>query len=256
MVLLNIMIKYLSVRDHLLDVIDGLAVGAALPAERQLCDDLSVSRVTVRRALDELSREGRVERRQGAGTFVSAPKTTVTPRPHSFTKTMRAQGLTPSSRTLDAREVLAGARLGTRLSISPGELVLVFRRLRLVNDEPIALETLHVPSSLAPGLTGRDLEKGSFYDLLRDRYGVQIDSGTQTVEASVTDQDESTLLGVPPLSPAFLFELVTRAVDGMPVEFVRGLHRGDRLKLVLGLAATWTDLGEDLAAVDVQLVSG
>ena len=87
------------------------------------------------------------------------------------------------------------------------------KRLRLADGEPMAIELLHVRESLFPGLTARDLEESSFYDLLEPRYAIEIVGGTQTVEPTVTNDEESTALGVPLHSPALLFERVTHVVE-------------------------------------------
>ena len=85
----------------------------------------------------------------------------------------------------------------------------------------MAIETLHVPESLVPGLAPKDLDQGSFYELLSERYGITIVGGIQTIEPTVTNEEESSALGVPLHSPAFLFERTTRAETGEIVEFVR-----------------------------------
>jgi GntR family transcriptional regulator len=87
-----------------------------------------------------------------------------------------------------------------------------------------------------PGLTAEDLEQQSFYELLRDRYGIVIVGGEQTIEPTVTDEDESAALGVPLHSPAFRFERVTHSQAGEIVEFVESIYRGDRYRLVTSLS--------------------
>jgi GntR family transcriptional regulator len=96
----------------------------------------------------------------------------------------------------------------------------------------MAIELLHVRGSLVPGLTGRDLEENSFYDLLASRYEIAIVGGTQTVEPTVTNDEESAALGVPLHSPALLFERVTRSSNGDIVEYTSSTYRGDRYRLV------------------------
>jgi GntR family transcriptional regulator len=145
---------------------------------------------------------------------------------------MRARGLTPASRTIELREFPAGARLGRMLHVSPSEPIVLAKRLRLADGEPMAIELLHVRASLVPGLTAEDLEENSFYELLLDRYGIQIVGGTQTVEPTVTNDEESKTLGVPLHSPALLFERVTRSAEGAIVEFTSSIYRGDRYRLV------------------------
>jgi GntR family transcriptional regulator len=220
--------KYHSIRGEVLDLIAELHVGDALPPERTLAQRFAVSRMTLRRAVEELVREGRLVRRQGAGTFVAGPKIAQGLAVTSFSDDMRQRGAVPSSRTLGVDEVLAGAQLGKRLEISPGERVLKVVRLRLADDAPMAVETLHVPASVAPDLDGDALADTSFYELLYERYGVVLAGGVQTIEATVTDETESEILHVPLHSPAFLFERTSRDTDDRVVEFVRSVYRGDR----------------------------
>jgi GntR family transcriptional regulator len=227
--------KQRETRERVLELIEPLAVGDAIPSERQLGIDLGVSRLTVRAALDELVREGYLVRRRGAGTFVAEPKVAKGIDVSSFSDDMRRRGLVPASRTLDLRAVPAGARLGRMLHVSPAEPVLSIKRLRLADGEPMAIELLNVRASLVPGLTGEDLEQSSFYDLLGSRYNVEIVGGTQTVEPTVTNDEESAALGVPLHSPALLFERITRAVSGDVVEFTTSTYRGDRYRLVTEL---------------------
>jgi GntR family transcriptional regulator len=224
--------KQRDTRERVLDLIETLEVGDAIPSERHLAGDLGVSRLTVRAALDDLVREGYLMRRRGAGTFVAEPKVAKGMTISSFSDDMRQRGLAPGSRTLELQVVPAGARLGRILHVSPAEPVIVAKRLRLADGEPMAIELLHVRESLLPGLTATDLEEDSFYDLLPRRYGIEIVGGEQTVEPTVTDEEESETLGVPLHSPALLFERITRTHAGEVVEFTISIYRGDRYRIV------------------------
>jgi GntR family transcriptional regulator len=227
--------KTSETRDLVLDLVENMDVGEAIPSERQLSADLGVSRLTVRAALDDLAREGYLVRRRGAGTFVSEPKITQELTMTSFTDDMRRRGMRPSSRTLELRVSPAGARLGRLLRVSPSEPVMIASRLRLADGESMAIETVHICASRVPGLSARDLEQHSFYELLEERYGIEIVGGEQTIEPTVTDEDESEALGVPLHSPAFRFERLTHSAAGEIVEFVESVYRGDRYKLVTAL---------------------
>jgi GntR family transcriptional regulator len=227
--------KQSETREQVLDLIERLGVGEAIPSERQLSTELGVSRLTVRAALDDLVREGFLERRHGAGTFVSEPKIAQELTMTSFTEDMQRRGMVPSSKTLELKTVAAGARLGRLLHVSPSEQIVVVTRLRYADRETMAIETLHVAESLVPGLTAKDLEQHSFYELLEERFGIVVVGGSQAIEPTVTNEDESAALGVPLHSPAFLFERTTRAADGRIVEYVRSIYRGDRYRLVSDL---------------------
>jgi GntR family transcriptional regulator len=249
------MTKQRETRERVLELIEALGVGDSIPSERQLGVDLGVSRLTVRAALDELVREGYLVRRRGAGTFVAEPKVAKGIDINSFSDDMRARGMTPASRTLELRTVPAGARLGRILHVSPAEPVVSVKRLRLADGEPMAIELLHVRQSLVPGMTGADLEESSFYDLLASRYELLIVGGSQTIEPTVTNEEESSTLGVPLHSPALLFERVTRSGSGEVVEFTSSTYRGDRYRLVMELGNGGRP-AVPLEIADVALLAG
>jgi GntR family transcriptional regulator len=230
------MTKQSETRDKVLDLIEQLGVGDAIPSERILSADLGVSRLTLRAAVDDLVREGYLIRRRGSGTFVGEPKIAQELTLTSFTEDMRRRGMRPGSRTLELKVVPAGARLGRFLHVSPSEAIVVAKRLRLADQETMAIETLHVAEILVPGLSGGDLEEQSFYELLTERYGIVVVGGTQTIEPTVTNEEESELLGVPLHSPAFLFERFSRSESGDIVEYVHSIYRGDRYRLVTDLS--------------------
>jgi GntR family transcriptional regulator len=226
--------KQSHTKQQVLELIDRLGVGTALPSERQLSSDLGVSRLTVRAALDDLAREGYLVRRRGSGTYVQQPKIAQQLTMTSFSEDMRRRGMVPSSRTLSLTRQLAGARLGRFLHVSPGDEVVVVKRLRLADGVSMAIETLHIPAGIVPGVTAKELE-GSFYELLRRKYGLEIASGAQAIEPTVTNEEESAALGVPLHSPAFLFERTSRDSAGRTLEFVHSIYRGDRYRIVTEL---------------------
>ncbi|MDN5895761.1 MAG: GntR family transcriptional regulator [Nocardioides sp.] len=235
------MTKYHAIRDQLLDRLDTMAAGEPLPAERDLVRELGVSRMTLRRATDELVASGLVRRRPGVGVFAIGPKLDTTLSATSFTEDMRARGLRPGSVILDFVRRAAGARIGRRLEVSPTAEVVHVTRLRLADDEPMSIEALYVPEMTVPGLSVADLENASFYELLRTRYDVTIARGVQTIEPTVTDDEESRELGVPVHSPALLFERTSWNAEGSVTEFVRSIYRGDRYQIRTELSLQQSD---------------
>src|SRR5881409_4153752 len=105
------MSKQVLTRQRVLELIDQLRVGEAIPSERRLSSDLGVSRLTLRAALDELVRDGYLDRRHGSGTYVTEPKISQPLTLTSFSEDMRRRGMTPGSRTLELTTTSAGARL-------------------------------------------------------------------------------------------------------------------------------------------------
>lgn len=227
--------KQALVRDEILGRLDDLQVGDALPSERRLATELGVSRPTLRAVIDELVREGLLLRRHGSGTYVAEPKIALPLTMTSFSEDMTRRGMRPGSRVVAFELQAAGAKLGQRLQVSPVDEVWVITRLRLADDETMAIEWLHAPRRLLSDLRREELSDHSYYELLRERRGITIASGVQTIEPTVTSPEEAELLGVPVHSPAFLFERTTTSDGGEVVEFVRSVYRGDRYRLVTEL---------------------
>ena len=208
------MTKQRETRERVLELIEPLGVGDAIPSERQLGIDLGVSRLTVRAALDELVREGYLVRRRGAGTFVAEPKVAKGIDITSFSDDMRARGLTPGSRTLELRTIPAGARLGRILHVSPSEPVVVGQapapRRRRADGDRAAARPRVARARPHGDATSRRTRSTTCSPAATT---IAIVGGTQTVEPTVTNEEESQALGVPLHSPALLFERVTRT-DG------------------------------------------
>ncbi len=225
------------VRDVLLDFIADMKPGEAIPSERDLCKELGVSRPTVRAAIDDLVMSGLLVREHGRGTFTGPHRVT-----QALASTTGNSFYAPPaegnwlSRILEFGSTPAGARLATRLQLSPADPVLRVVRLRVVDDEPMAIERIHLPYTLVDGLVPADMESGSFYRLLRERFDVDVRSAVQTIEPTVTDETEAELLHVPQHAPALLFERTTRDVGGRIVEFTRSIYRGDRYRVTSELS--------------------
>ncbi|UBH07381.1 transcriptional regulator [Leucobacter sp. Psy1] len=225
------MTKFHSIRDQLLDRLESMVAGEQFPPERQLAESLGVSRMTLRRAIDELIAQGVVRRRQGAGVFALGPKLDQPLAASSFTADMLARGMRPGSRVLGFETARAGKHIARRLRLDTDAEVVTVLRLRLADDEPIALEELTVPADLVPGLAAPDLENRSFYELLHERFDIRLAHSAQTIEPTLINAEESVELGVPELSPALLFERTSSGADGVRFEFVRSVYRGDRYKI-------------------------
>lgn len=224
--------KHATVRHTLEQRVREMAAGEGLPSERELSAELGVARMTLRRAVDALVADGLLTRRPGAGTFVSPRRVEQPLQATSFSQDMRERGLEPGSHTLQATYVAADVDLAERLGIEPGDDVLHIRRLRTADGAPMAVEDLHVPMALTPGLDGAALEGASFYDVLAERFGLRIAGGVQTARACLVEPADAEVLGIELGAPVFSFERVSRLADGRIVEFVRSVRPGDRYQII------------------------
>lgn len=208
------------------------AVHERIPSERELSTQYGVSRMTIRQALGALARSGALYARSGKGTFVAELKIEQPlQRLTSFTEDMRARGLRPSSRLLAAERIGAPLEIADALGLSPGAELVRISRLRLADDEPLALEIAQLPHARCPGILSYDLGRRSLYEVLHAEYGISLARARQTIEAATPDDDERALLHLPHGVPVLRIRRLTHASDGAPIEFVRSAYRGDRYQL-------------------------
>ncbi|TCO58060.1 GntR family transcriptional regulator [Actinocrispum wychmicini] len=227
--------KYWGLKRHLLDLLSALPAGSPIPTERSLAAEFDVSRTTVRQALAELTVEGRLLRVQGKGTFAAEPKVAQRLHLSSYTEDMRAQGREPSSRLLEVSELPVEAELARLLGIRAGAKILRLHRLRFADGEPMALETTHLPLGRFRGLRRYITSGGSLYQVLRERFGVELGHAEETIETGLAGPQEAELLGADVGMPMLLLSRHSFGTDGRPVEWVRSVYRGDRYKFVATL---------------------
>lgn len=224
---------YLRVRSAIHGVIDAghLQPGHALPSERELARLLSLSRVTVRKALSGLVDDGLLTQRQGSGTFVSDRIVRSASHLTSFSDDLRARGLDPRSRFLERGIGEVTPEEAMALNLSPGQSVVRLYRLRLGGDQPLAIERSAVPQSI---LRDASLVKNSLYEAL-ERAGCKPARALQRLRAVVIEEEQAQLLDVPSGSPGLWIERRAFLEDGRVVEYTTSLYRGDRYDFVAEL---------------------
>ncbi len=205
--------------------------GEQVPTERELAERYGCSLITIRRALGELVREQRLERTRGRGTFVLHPRIDRDFEGHlSFTDEMRLRGMEPATQLIAARPESASVAVAAALALEPGSPIIYLERLRLADGEPLLLEQVNLPAERFPGLLASDLERGSLYDLLADRYGTRVAKARELLEPILLPAREARLLRRKRGAPALLIEGIAATLDGTPVEFGRTYVRGDRTR--------------------------
>ncbi|MEZ3159515.1 GntR family transcriptional regulator [Microbacterium sp. BWT-B31] len=211
---------------------DGLPRGTRLPTERDLAGRLAISRVSVRRALDELEESGEIRRVQGSGTFVDGPAIEKGRGIESFTAEMTAMGSVAGAIVHSVEVKSASADVSWQLGISPSEPVIEIRRVRTADGIPMSFEIDSLPHSRVPGLESCDLS-GSLYRLLSSRYSVELARVQQTFRATTLDPSDAELLSVAPYSAALSVHHVAYETTGSPIYVSESLYRGDRYSLTI-----------------------
>lgn len=209
--------------------------GEAIPPERELSVSLSVSRMTLRAAIDELVRDGLLVRQRRRGTVVAGVrvrKSATIEGFMSFSEEMRLRGLTPSSRVLAFRDEIADPSVAAQLELPIGAHVIDLVRVRLANGEPMALERCHLPYDRFCRILQFDLSRESLYDLLSREFGTRPSACEETVEATQLERADAEALGVQPADPALMVRRVTRDERGSVIEVERTIFRADRYRMV------------------------
>jgi GntR family transcriptional regulator len=211
-------------------ILDGqLGPGELMPSEWELAEIYGVSRLTVRRALDNLARQNWLNRRHGVGTFIGKPAVAaIAPSKLSFSEQMRTIGRTPSSRLVSNQVVPASARIASRLRLREGDPLVEITRLRLADGIPLLLETAYLSKARYPDLEGETcLEAESLYDYLSQRYQVNVALVDETIKPVLLTESEAAHLEAEPGAPSIFSEIVAYTADGQPVEYSRSVSNSE-----------------------------
>ncbi len=200
--------------------------GAAIPSEIELAGRFGVSQGTVRKAIDALAADNLVVRRQGKGTFV-ATHTEERASSFRFLRIRHNDGHDeyPASRLVDLKRGKAGADAARLLEISPGDAVLILRRVLEWGGEPVVLDEITLPAALFRGLTRSryDAYHGSMYGLFETQFGVRMLKAREHLSAIAADAVSARVLGVAVGAPLLAVDRVTLTYGDRPVEVRRGL---------------------------------
>lgn len=199
-----------------------LGAGQALPSERRLSATLGVSRVTLRRALDLLSREGRLRRQQGTQTRVAERVEKALSTVTGFSDELAARGSVPGHRWISRRTVLPTPSEALALGLSATDPVVRLIRIRTADGRPLAIERATVPQSILPS---GDMVEASLYATMRG-LGVAPVRGAQRIRAGLMSAVEADLLEADPGDPLLIIERRCALADGRAVEFTETRYNG------------------------------
>ena len=204
-----------------------LKVGDRLHSERRIAAQFKVSLMTARHALQTLEREGMVDRRHGAGTFVRTPKINWNEL-MSFTEQMGTRGAEPRSILLSATVEQAEDDVAKQLEIAPQNLVFRIERLRSGGEEPLALEICYLAFKGFPGLLRFNWERSSLYRVLETEYHMRLSYAEESIEAQVADKRLANLFHVRAGEP--VLHVHQRLVDSenRPICISASWYRADR----------------------------
>lgn len=190
-----------------------------MPTESELCTMYGVSRITVRRALEELEHENLIKRIQGKGTFITASKMYSGASANGFTQNMVAQGVVVVSQLVIEELVPASVELRQKLLLADSKsLVWHFSRIRLAGGKPIAIMDTYVKESLGDIMRTYDLKVESFYGLYQKIFGIPVVDTIGSVTAIIPKPEICSLLQVPQGSAHLWYKSIGYLADDTPIQ--------------------------------------
>jgi GntR family transcriptional regulator len=207
-----------------------------LSSENELAERHGITRATVRHALDVLERDGWIYREKGVGSFAAIRRVEhELTQLVSTTEDMRRRGWALTTQVVSLEQSPAAPYVAHALEITEGSHVYELCRLRLVDGEPLSLQTAYLPLELCPDLEENDLT-GSLYRLLETRYELRLWTGKEILRARCAVPYEADLLRIKQDMPVMYMERTTYAANGVAVEYLEAVWRGDRYDFKLTLS--------------------
>jgi DNA-binding GntR family transcriptional regulator len=226
-------LRYEQVMDLVEKLIDtgGLRPGAMLPTNNELAEMSGVSLISVRRALDELERAGRIRRHQGVGTFVAAERILSAPaRAGSLLATLTGEADRPEVRTkvLDIGRGLPTRAIARALDVPSGQMVWRIHRLRVIGSRPMISEQSVIPVSLAPTIDADTIrDGGSLYQLLADQHGLTDAFEEQYLDVTVPSESDRKLLELSSRDRVARIRGVSFSRNGTPFDCFQQVYPAD-----------------------------
>jgi GntR family transcriptional regulator len=219
------------------EIADGtLKVGDQLLTEDSLIERFEVSRITVRRAIQNLVSRSLVEIRRGKGTFVAAPKLMQELTELGFVEDMHALGRKPTVRVLGKEIVTANKTVAGHLALTKGERVVRIRRVRLADGVPLSFDETFLPLEIGKKIITNNLKVEPIFSLLERKYDVPLIEAEYKLEAVGAEAEVAAALCVRQGSPIFRIERTSYSTGNRPVDYEKLHYRGDLVRFVTRLA--------------------
>lgn len=204
-----------------------------LPLEKEMCDYYNVSRITIKKAMDELVMNGSVIKRRGAGTFVKdvdydeITDISTSRQFTGFTDNHRGEEIT--SKLLEFKVVNPSEEIAHKLKMEKDDFVYYICRVRYANNEPHVIEYTYMPIDVISGIK-KDILSGSIYKYIEEKLKLKIKSAHRTVRAILPDSLEEEELDIDEKFPLLEVEQIAFLDNGQPFEYSKSHHRSDKFE--------------------------
>lgn len=235
--------KYYIIKKELIEKInrEELKTDEMLPSERELMEQYSVSRITVRKAVDEMASEGYLYKVQGKGTFVKGDtRTTGLSIISSCTSEIIRQGFKPSRKVLSCGVEPCSKRRARDLELQENDPIFHMERIYYADGEPVNYANNYINYKYLPGIERFNFNNDSLYKVIEDCYHIKIETSTRYIEAVSAYEEVAKHLGVKEGYPILLFRGVTRANIGnriVPIEGFTTYYKTEKIKFFIDQVA-------------------
>lgn len=201
--------------------------GEVIPNEFRLAEELGVSQGTVRKALNALTEQGVLVRRQGVGTFVSEHTGhSALYRFFPLVADGRALEL-PTAEMLGLEYIAASGEVAEALGLGSEDRVIYMRRRRFLHGECCLLEHIYLPEKFFPDFPGADKIPHTLYHFYQTDYGLIVDKTLDRIKAVLCQPEDAELIGIEANQPLLLFDRVAESLNGKKIEYRISRCRSD-----------------------------
>lgn len=218
---------YHQIKEIILEFIQSRDNDEMIPTEHDFQAMYSVSRATIRQAINELAADGYLYRKKGTGTFVTKDRLVQFGYLESLFDTALKLGHKISTKVLEFNTINDDQKISDILQLQQGSEIIRLRRLRFVDKKPNHIVVNHLAAEKFPRILNFDFEKESLMRVIKEEYGVSLRSQTSTIEAHLSGEYESELLKISVGSPIQHVETVNYTLNEIPVDFYFVQYRGD-----------------------------
>ena len=207
-----------------------------LPSEREMTEDYSVSRITIRQALSELQRDGLIIKINGKGTFVTKPKAQFdVSKLSGFGESAASLGLDSFSKLISITTGKRTIDIAEKLNMKRAQAITKIERLRFLNREAIAFDTTYAAADIGERISPIELKKRDIFDILENDFGIPVCSAEVNVEAITCDESLAHYLDIEKHSAVLHIERTILGKDKLPILYENLFYRGDSFKFGLSI---------------------
>ena len=202
--------------------------GEALPTERELTELYGVSRMTIRQAISNLVNKGVLYKIRGKGAFVSKEVIEKKLDIESFSQDMMKRGFTPGSILIKFKKIKNTDEIKEKLELEDNEEIYFLNRLRLADNEPIAIEYCYLPEKFFPDLIKYNMVHCSLYKIMKEEYNMHFNYMKQSLKAMPLNKKQAEMLLGKPKGVGLVSERLMYNIDGAPIEFTKTIYHSER----------------------------